>query len=108
MASVNEDNKINTTVEELEAYQIVRSIVRKVLPADRVYYRDAQSYFSIIADDNNRRSICRIYFNSSSKKYIGIFEDGKTEVKSEIKGLDDIFGFADKLIASAEKFKEMK
>ena len=102
------DSKINTTVEEMEAFQIVRSIIRRVLSADRVHFRDAQNYFSIIADDNNRRTICRIYLNSASKKYIGIFEDGKTEVKIEIKGLDDIFNYDEKLIASAEKFKELK
>lgn len=106
--SEQQDNKIVTTVEELEAYHIVRSIVRKAMPADRVYYRDAQSYFSIIADDNNRRPMCRLYFNSATRKQIGIFNEERVETKYEIKSLDDIFNYAEQLIAIAEKYNEAK
>jgi len=106
-ASIESDqseSKIVTTVEEMEAYQIVRSIIRKVIPVDRVFYRDAQSYFSILADDNNRKPICRLYLNSQTKKYIGVFDENRVEKKFEIKVLDDIFQYSDNLIKTSEKF----
>ncbi|PUZ29010.1 restriction endonuclease [Chitinophaga parva] len=92
--------KIVTTQDELDAYQIVRSILRKVVPVSQVTYRDSQSYFAVLFDDNNRKPICRMHFNAS-KKYIGLFDSEKSETKKEMKSLDDIFLYADELTATA-------
>lgn len=73
---VQEDSKIVTTEEEIEAYYIVKSILRNHIQAERVTFRDAQSYFAIFCDDNNRKPICRLYFNTANK-YIGIFDADK-------------------------------
>ena len=92
-----EDNKIITTEEEIESYMIVKSILRPVVDISRVVYRDAQTYFAILLDDNNRKPICRMYFNSLSKKYISTFDENKKETKHEISSLDDIYSFAKEL-----------
>jgi hypothetical protein len=99
----NDTPKIVTTEEELEGYQIIRSILRKTIGVERIFYRDAQSYFSIILDDSNRKPICRLYFNGL-KKYIGIFSAAKTEEKKELKTLDDLFAMTDALIISANNY----
>src|SRR6202000_1005398 len=57
------DDKILTTLEELEGYHIVRAVVRSVVDAKRIVQRDTQSYFGILLDDNNRKPICRLHFN---------------------------------------------
>ena len=63
-----EDNRILTTEEELQGFYIVRSILYpEVDDINRVQYRDTMSYFGILLDDNNRKPICRLYFNSSNK-----------------------------------------
>lgn len=92
--------KIITTEEEMEGYYIVKSICREVIDSERITYRDALSYFAIFADDNNRRPICRLYFNSSNKR-ISTFGANKEETKYDITKLDDIFLFAEQLKASA-------
>ena len=92
-----EDNKIITTEEEIESYMIIKSILRPVVDISRVVYRDAQTYFAILLDDNNRKPICRMYFNSISKKYISTFDENKKETKHEISSLDDIYSFAKEL-----------
>ena len=92
-----EDNKIITTEEEIESYMIVKSILRPVVDISRVVYRDAQTYFAILLDDNNRKPICRMYFNSLSKKYISTFDENKKETKHEISSLDDIYSFGKEL-----------
>ena len=38
---------------------IVKTILRQKIPARRVTYRDAQSYFAIFLDDNNRKAVCQ-------------------------------------------------
>jgi hypothetical protein len=86
------EKRVETTAEEMEAFFIVRSMLRGVVKANRIVYRDAQSYFSVLLDDNNRKPICRLYLNGS-KKYIGYFSSDKKEIKSEISSLDDLFSF---------------
>ena len=102
---VQEEKKIETTVEEMEAYFIVKSILRSKVDASRIAYRDAQSYFSVMLDDNNRKPICRFYFNGS-KKMIGIFDASKIETKMELKSLDEIFNHAVALEVMVESYNQ--
>lgn len=103
IAEEEQQSKIVTTDEELEGYYIVKSIVRNVLSADRITYRDKQSYFGILCDDNNRKCICRLAFNHK-QKYI-IFVDNKIETKYPISTLDDIYNYSKELQEIAQKFK---
>lgn len=96
--ALQDDNKIVTTEEEIESYMIVKSILRPVVDISRVVYRDAQTYFAILLDDNNRKPICRMYFNSVTKKYIATFDENKKETKHEINSLDDIYKYNQQLI----------
>lgn len=96
--ALQDDNKIVTTEEEIESYMIVKSILRPVVDISRVVYRDAQTYFAILLDDNNRKPICRMYFNSVTKKYIATFDENKKETKHEINSLDDIYKYSQQLI----------
>lgn len=91
-----DDDKIVTTIEELEGYHIVRAVVRAVVDAKRIVQRDTQSYFGILLDDNNRKPICRLHFNRS-QKYIGIFDEQKNETRHPISSLDEIYNFSDDL-----------
>ncbi len=104
-SQVNDERKIETTVEEMEAYFIVKSILRSTVDASRIVYRDAQSYFSVILDDNNRKPICRFYLNGN-KKMMGVFDASKSETKIEIKSLDDIFGQGGSLAQVVESYNQ--
>lgn len=97
-------SKINTTVEELEGYYIVKSIVCEVMAAERVTYRDSQSYFAIFADDNNRRPICRLHFNNTNNKRIGFIDENRNEQMESIAKLDDLYNFKKQLIEAAKRY----
>ncbi|MFN3359292.1 MAG: type I restriction endonuclease [Pseudomonas sp.] len=90
------EDKILTTLEELEGYHIVRAVVRSVVDAKRIVQRDTQSYFGILLDDNNRKPICRLHFNRS-QKYLGIFDEDKNETRHAISSIDEIYEYADQL-----------
>lgn len=93
-----ESDKIVTTEEELEGFQIVKAILREGLPAERIAYRDTQSYFGILLDDNNRKPLCRLHFNSTNK-YIELFNNGKDNgEKKLINSLDEIYNFKVELL----------
>ena len=100
-----DDHAVETTVEELEGFHIVRAIVRKVIDVKRVHYRDTQSYFGILVDDNNRRPICRLHFNRS-QKYIGLMDEHRVEKRHPINGLDDIHAFTTALRNAAKQYTE--
>lgn len=93
------ENKIHTTLDEIEGYNIVRAIVREVVDVKRIIGRDTQSYFGVLLDDNNRKPICRLHFNRS-QKYLGTFDAEKNETRNPIDSVDDIFQFADQLRAT--------
>lgn len=94
-------SNIVTTEEEIEGYMIVKSILRQATNHKRITYRDAQSYFAILLDDNNRKTICRLYLNN--KKYLVLLDDSKKEIRYEIQSVDEIFNYADKLIETVQR-----
>ena len=104
--TLEEASKVVTTEEELEAFMIVKTILRQKFAVKRIAHRDAQSYFAILLDDNNRKTICRLYFGA--KKHIGILDDQRKEIKKELTTLDDIFKFADDLIKTVESYDKQK
>lgn len=103
-----EESKIITTEEELESYLIVKSILRPVVDINRVVYRDTQTYFGILLDDNNRKPICRMKFNSPNKKYIVTFDSERKEVKHEIGSLDAIYDYSEELKAAILMYDKEK
>lgn len=66
--------------------------------------RDTKSYCGILLDDNNRKPICRLHFNTS-QKYIGIITN-KKEIKHSIENVDDIFDFTEQLINTALEYSK--
>lgn len=99
--------KVVTTEEELEGFMIVKTILRQKISATRITHRDAQSYFAILLDDNNRKTICRLYLNGS-KKFFVILDDQKKEVKNEINTLDDIFKHSETLLKIVDNYDKSK
>ena len=100
VVAIDKETGVTTTQEEIDAFLIVKAILRQVVDIHRVYYRDTLSYFGILLDDNNRKPICRMYFNAKSAKYIATIDENKKETKHEIKSLDDIYEYADAIKAA--------
>ncbi|SHE49228.1 type I restriction endonuclease [Chryseobacterium vrystaatense] len=100
----NNDSKIITTEEELEAFQIAKAILREKIPSDRIAYRDTLSYFGVLLDDNNRKPLCRFHFNTANK-YIETFQNGKDAgEKVLLNNLDEIYNFKGQLIKTLENY----
>ena len=99
-------NKVNTSNDEIEGFHIVKAILREILPSERISFRDTQSYFGVLLDDNNRKPICRLHFNSSTTKYIELFNNGKDNgLKQLISSVDDIYNFKSEILATVDNYK---
>lgn len=97
--------KFITTEEEIEGSQIVKAILREILPASRIAFRDTQSYFGVLLDDNNRKPICRLHFNSSTK-YIELFHNGKDNgERKALSSLDEIYTFKNELHSTIKNYE---
>ena len=99
-----EPGDVVTTDEEVEAFHIVKSIVRPVVRAERIVMRDAKSYCAVILDNNNRKPLTRLHFNRSNK-WISLFAN-KEEERLRIESVDDIYGYAERLQATAREYAE--
>jgi hypothetical protein len=92
-----------TTDEEIEGFQIIRAIVCSEVPVGRVAARDTQTYFGVLLDDNNRKPIARLWFNRG-QKYLGVFDENKTESRLPIDSPQDIYNHADTLRKTAARY----
>jgi hypothetical protein len=102
-SNLDEDCQITTSDEEIEAFHIIKAIVRKEIDLNRVIMRDAKSYCAILIDDNNRKPLCRFYFNSKSVKYFSIF-NGKEEDKKKIESIDQIYQLETEIIDCLKQY----
>lgn len=88
---------IVTTQEEIDAYNIVRSILRQYVDVSRIQYNDYKTYFSVNIDGSTWWWICRIYIGKRSKKICLPKDNYKTNEWIDIETIDDIFNYADGL-----------
>lgn len=105
--SNNNLDGIVTTEEEMEGYYIIKAILRESLDPKRIAIRDKKSYCGVLLDDNNRKPICRMYFNTK-QKYLGLFTGDKDEEKVPIEDLNCIYDYTDKLKSTVNSYDNGK
>ena len=98
VTSEGDESGIVTTKEEIDAYNIIRAILWETVDVTRIVMRDTKSYCGILLDDNNRKPICRLRFNSS-QRYLVLIDDDRQESRHAIVSVEDIFSFANELKA---------
>jgi hypothetical protein len=102
-SNITEETKVITTAEEMEAFYIIRAILCAKVNVSRISLRDNQSYCAILLDDNNRKPVCRLYFNGK-KKQIAFFDTDK-EDKVYIDDSNQIYEHTSRLIKTIEQYE---
>jgi len=97
--------KVVTTDEEIEAFHIVKAIVREMVAPARITLRDSESYCAILLDDNNRKTVCRFRFGPN-KKTVAVFDEQKNETRLPISELNDIYALADRLKSTISSYEK--
>lgn len=97
--------QVQTSLEELEAFHLVKAILRDVVSPKRIFIRDAQSYCAVLLDDNNRKPICRLRFNNTQKLRLGLFNGNKEEEVVNMDSVDDVFKFSEQLKAAVATYQ---
>lgn len=79
-----------TTDDENAGFNIIRAIGARLVDPKRIVIRDAHSYCAVLLDDNNRKTIARLHFNSPTTRYLGTFS-GKDETRERVSEPVDIY-----------------
>ncbi len=95
---------VETTDDERLAFLIVQAIGAKLVSVERLTMRDAKSYCSVFVDDNNRRPVCRFYFNAKNSRALGLFDAQKVETKVTIAKISDIYQYAQQIEGAISAF----
>ncbi len=94
--------EVETTEVEIEGFNIVRAIAARKVDPSRIVMRDAKSYCAVLLDDNNRKTIGRLHFNSEVARYFGTFV-GKDETRNSVETPLDIYQFEKAILARIEE-----
>jgi hypothetical protein len=92
------EDGIITTEDEISGFRIVQAIAARHVDPKRVVIRDSKSYCAILLDDNNRKTLARLHFNSVTTRYLGTFS-GKVETRHPVSALTDVYKFEDEIVA---------
>ena len=105
MSKKQQDNdKIETTEEEVQAFQELLNILYGHVDAKRIVWRDVVTYFGVLLDDNNRKPICRFHFNTGNK-YISLFDSSdRQQEKIQIDSIADIKMYAGRLLNTVKGY----
>jgi len=96
-------SKIVTSENELEGYFIVKSILRDVVQSNRITYKDTESYFGILLDNNSWKWICRLSLGQGQKSII-IPDENKKSIKYNIADIDELYSFKEKLTLVVNRY----
>lgn len=102
----NEKDKIITTVEELQSYYIVKSILSEFCDSKKITYKDTVSYFGILYDNKVTKWLCRVYLKENVK-FVIIADENKNEIRYDIENVDDIYNFREQLLNRLNQFEKI-
>lgn len=105
VGSEDDAGGIETTEDELTGYNIIRAIAAQKVDVERIAIRDSKSYCAILLDDNNRKTIARLWFNSPKTRHLGTFK-GKEEIRVSVDGPTDIYKHSDAILARLAELTE--
>lgn len=97
------ENKIVTTIDELNSFAIVKSLLRKEVEPQRITYKDTESYFGILLDNNIGKWIIRINLNTRNN-HIFIPDVNKKSIRYDINTIDDIYNYEKEIIESLKRY----
>lgn len=96
-------SKIETTEEELEAYFIVKNLLKDCASMDDITYKDTESYINILYKNNVRKWICRLIL-TPTVKYLIIPDENKKEIRHPIQQIYDIEQYKENLIEVLKRY----
>lgn len=99
-------SRVVTTGEELEAFYLVKSLLRGVVDAERIKLQDWQAYCNIVLD-GRFTPLLRLHFNKRPW-FVGLFDGENRDARVQVEKLDDILPLCDRIRATAMQYDAAK
>ena len=100
----DEEQKIVTTDSELQSYYTIKGMLVGHIPdVNDITFRDAESYFSILFRNNNRKPVCRLNFDAKTPQLF-IPDEDKAFERIYIKNLNDLYTYKERFIAVITRY----
>ena len=91
------------SLEELEAYFIIKNLLDDTTDIHNVTYKDTESYFSVLYKENTRKWICRLRL-TENMKYLVVPDEAKKETRYTLKDVYDIRQYKEQLVAVLQRY----
>lgn len=104
LEGLDKNSKVITTPEEIESYFIIKGILSEYIESKKIVYKDTESYFGILYDNNVRKWICRLYLSDNRKVITFPDEQDKNGYKIYLDSVDDIYKYKTELINFYNRF----
>ena len=95
--------QIETTVEELGAYFLVKNLLKEIVSTEEVTYKDTTNYFSILYQNNIRKWVCRFVFTTTQKTLV-VPDENKKEIRFILENIYDIEKYKDQIIQVLRRY----
>ncbi len=102
-----ESNKVKdivTTDEELEAYFIIKNMLKDTVEMSDITYRDTVSYINILYQDNGRKWLCRLILNENKKTLI-IPDENKNPIQYNLNDIYELEQYKPQLLEVLNRYK---
>lgn len=97
------ENRVVTTPEELEAFFIVKMLLKGTVSLEDLSYKDTINYISILYQGKVTKWICRFSL-TSGHKILAIPDENKKEVRYTLNSIYDIDQYKDKLVEVVNRY----
>ena len=94
-----EESKIITTQEEIEAFFIIKTLLYPILDGHEITYKDTETYFGVLLDNNTRKWICRLYLSGKKKNLVTPDKE-----KYQLESIEDLYKYKEHLIKMVERY----
>ncbi len=101
-----DEDTIETTTEELEAFYTVRAILRPIVDCRRVVMRDCIRECKVLLDGDIYRPICKFNFHQPEKSVVLYSSDGAELIP--VHGGNDLYEFTEVLRAVVTWYENEK
>lgn len=100
---------IETTAMELEAYYIIKSMLRKYVDPEFITYKDTVTYFNVNYKNKTNKWICRLYLGGNKLSVVFPLETSteNRKIKEEkfiIEKLEDLYNFEDRFLEVLNRY----
>lgn len=104
---MSDGDGVITTEDEIGGFRIIQAIAARHVDPKRVVIRDSKSYCAILLDDNNRKTVARLHFNSPTTRYVGTFF-GKAETRHSMQALTDLYKLETEIVTRITELESGK